>query len=597
MSRAAAWLRGRQSTSGLANVSVTAPAWRGSSGFSGFTYCARDVCTPAYSFSSCDVDFTNAASAASSNRRSFASRPLPAPPQLRRQQTEHRTRVVGSRFDTLDIDANSLRSLQEVFRYDTMTSAQNNLLPSLLRLPTGGGAVLRAHTGTGKTLAYLVPAIERILRRRPPGVGALVVSPSRELALQITKEVEQLCTYHPLQVVPIIGGTRRDQDVLAIRRRRPAVIVCTPQRLVEHLESTFQFQTLFDGMGTLVLDECDRLLEGNAEDVRELLGFLPSKEARQSVLVSATLPPGVLDLATRVCGAGYELLDCVGDGPPTQDDVEQLFTICPGLLVFTALRNAITEEMVARPASYKVLVFFPTARLAVFAAQLFRGRFHMRVQELHARCSAADRMVTQDAFCKASSGLLFTSGVSERGMDYPDVTLVIQILAPSNREQYVHRVGRTARAGKAGRSLLIALEQEMEAGWLDCLADLPLMKHANEARLLNDAKLLQPSGVPSSVAPPASAAFASLLQHFREVARRNSGGDAAAALEPEAAVKAAAELMMGCGLTDTPVVSAELAEEFGILHVEGLALSDGRKESDGDGRRPRTRVVKPSSQR
>jgi len=540
-------------------------------------------------------------------------------------------RSTGSdrRFDGLDLHPHSLRALQEVFRYEEMTVIQAHVLPKLLSVATagaGGGAVVHARTGTGKTLIYLVPAVEAILRRSPPGVGAVVVAPSRELALQITKEADRLCSYHALQVVPLVGGVRRDQDVAVIRRRRPAIIVCTPGKLVEHLEGTFRFQTLFEAVGTLVFDECDSLLDAHGEAVRELLSYMPANSARQSVLVSATMPPDVRDLAARACGPDYELFDCVGPGAPTRDEVKQYYVTCPGLLTLTVLKNAISEEMAANPTRHKIIVFFPTARLAAFASELFRGQFKMHVYEIHARREASARMVAQQEFNECASGILFTSRVSERGMDYPDISLVVQLLAPDGLEQYVHRVGRTARSGKEGVSLLILLDREERAGLAGCLSGLPLQRHPLEGQLLNDAGALLAEKMSSAawssrgaLHAAASGAFVSLLQHFRRDRRQSSvpprvlergvpdgtatsavpGAHLAenvasaeqhgAALDADDTVEAASELLLGCGLDEPPPVSASLAESLGLEGCVASGLLRVFDEATGEGAPRRAR--------
>ncbi|CAK0840183.1 unnamed protein product [Prorocentrum cordatum] len=352
----------------------------------------------------------------------------------------------------------------------------------------------------------ILGCVERLLSRPPPGVGTLVVAPSRELVLQITREVELLCSYHPLQVVPLIGGSRLDRDEAAIRRRRPGIVVATPGRIVEHFETTHRFPSLFEALGTLVLDECDSLLDEQHSAVGALLGSLPAPRSRQTLLVSATIPQPVRDLARRLCGPGHRVIDCVGDGPATQDAVVQMYAVAPALLLPTALRNALELEKEENPSRHKAIVFFPTARLAAFMARVFRDRLRMRVHEIHARVDGPLRIVAQHEFAQSPSGVLFTSaggpvsplappgpsGVSGRGMDYPDVTLVVQVLAPESRDQYVHQVGRTARGGKLGCSLLLLADAEV--GFLEHLADLPLSEHPAAPRLLHDARARLASG-------------------------------------------------------------------------------------------------------
>jgi len=502
--------------------------------------------------------------------------------------------AANSEFRALGISDRSLRALREIFRYDVMTDVQAQALPTLLPRESAPSAtvphvppsaVIQARTGTGKTLTYLLPAIERLARAPTLGVGALVIAPSRELVLQITREAEMLCTYHDLQVVPMISGLHRERDVSAIRKRRPAMIVATPGRLLEHFEATFRFQTLFEALWLLVLDECDRLLEAFSDEVNEIRHYLPHHGERRSFLVSATVPNEVRDLAARLCGAGYDLIDCVGTGVPTLEAVEQVYAVCPALLALTALVNLIAEEMARHPTSYKIMVFFPTARLAAFVAQIFRDRLKMRVYEIHSRLDGPLRIITQHEFHHCASGILLTSGVSERGLDYTDVSLVVQLFAPESREQYIHRVGRTARSGRSGVAVLLLLDREVEAGFLKCVDDLPLERHPGEAALLHDEGELLANAASSAAWPScgplpaaASAAFASLLTHYKERQR-------AVALEADTIVETASEILLGCGVAEPPSVSHRLALELGIEGCSQLRIA-GDDERGG--------VVKPA---
>lgn len=473
----------------------------------------------------------------------------------------------GGQFRTLGLHPLSLRAIEEVFRYDHMTLVQGQVLPELLR-DGASDAVVHARTGTGKTLAYLIPAVEQVSRQPSPGVGVLVVSPTRELALQITREAERLCSYHPHQVVPLIGGVNRHQDKKMLQRRRPAVIVGTPGRLLEHFESTFQFQTLFDGLGLLVLDECDRLVEMSG-DVAELFRYLNPYHTRRTMLFSATMPQEVLDLVGTVCNRNYDFLDCVGGGVATQSSVEQRFVVCAPILALTVVFNAIVEEMTLNPRNHKIMVFFPTARLTHFAVHLFRERLKVNAHEIHGRRDGPSRMVAQNKFAECVSGLLFTSGVSERGMDYHDVTFVLQVGVPcGGHDQYVHRVGRTARRGKNGRSLMVVLDAEEVAGRMEFAWSLPLTRHPHEAMLFHDegtvaTSLADAAWTSKLLTASADGAFSSLLKYYRMTME----------LDPDTAVRVSSEFMLGCGVEEPPEISLSRATELGLQHCAQLRVS------------------------
>eukprot|EP00746_Dinoflagellata_sp_MGD_P049800 gnl/MRDRNA2_/MRDRNA2_224138_c0_seq1.p1 gnl/MRDRNA2_/MRDRNA2_224138_c0~~gnl/MRDRNA2_/MRDRNA2_224138_c0_seq1.p1 ORF type:complete len:308 (+),score=44.23 gnl/MRDRNA2_/MRDRNA2_224138_c0_seq1:87-926(+) len=240
-----------------------------------------------------------------------------------------------------------------------------------------------------------------------------------------------------------------------------------------------------------------------------------------------------------------------------------------------ALRNILAEEAMRAPADCKVIVFFPTARLAAFAAKLFKDCFKVSVEELHARRDAHSRIVTQHRFTSAATGVLFTSGVSERGMDYPGVTLVVQIGAPVSREQYIHSVGRTARAGRAGRSMLLLSDQEVS--FLGQVSDLSLIEHPQSGWLLhleeNLARDTNAWAMSKHVRAAADAAFASLLVHY---IKRQKGLN----LNATEAITAAFHLVLGCGVGEQPNISRALAVELGLENESTLQLSDTSKDRD-----------------
>eukprot|EP00435_Cladocopium_sp_Y103_P058712 s1818_g20.t1 len=484
-------------------------------------------------------------------------------------------RKSGLTFDRLALHPQTLRGLQESFGFSEATEVQAKVLPRVLAADASGSDfVIHARAGTGKTLAYLIPAVEHLIKNPPPGVGVLILAPSRELVLQITKDAETLCSYHALQIVPLIGGIRRDKDEAAIRRRRPAILVGTVWKLLEHFEATRRFETLFDALSILVLDECDELLRQDAAaSLQTFLSFLPPRFERQTMLLSATVPEEVRHFCGALCRPRCEWLDLV-QGLPTQEAVEQFVASAPPLLLGTALRNVLDTEIQDKPMSHKVMVFFPTARLAAFATTLFQEQLNMRIHQIHARCTPSARMIAQEEFSAASCGILFTSAASERGMDYPDVTLVVQVMAPNSLQQYVHRVGRTARGGKEGRALLLLLQPE--ESFLSEIEELPVQRSPDEALILNDEGLFTQHALSSakwasrsSLKVMAAAAFASVLQHLKTHYPK---------MENQEVVDLASELLMGFGVSEPPLVSLEFARELGLEKCENLALVEQRDD-------------------
>ncbi|CAE7569845.1 RH25 [Symbiodinium sp. CCMP2592] len=491
----------------------------------------------------------------------------------------------GVSFDSFDLHPSTLRGLQEAFRFAEATPVQAEVLPELLA-PDAKGTdfVINARTGTGKTLVYLIPAVEHLLKNPPPGIGVLIAAPSRELVIQIARDAETLCSYHKLQVVPVIGGVPRAKDEAAIRRRRPAILVGTLAKLVEHFEATSRFETLFEALPILVLDECDRLL--HEESLPAFLAYLPKQPQRQAMLVSATISDEVKQLYARFCRPGFRQLNCIR-GIPTHEAVEQSVAFAPPLLLGTALRNALDQEIRDNPLSHKVLVFFPTSRFATFVAHLFREQLGMRILELHNRVNPNARLMSHTEFNESRAAVLFTTMASERGMDYPDVTLVLNVMAPGDRDQYIHRVGRTARQGKEGKALTLLLDQE--ESFMAQVDDLPIAKSASSGAFLNDEGLFTAQALSaakwakgSSLPFLAAGTFASLLQHFRTRQPHVQ-------LDKQEIVDTSSELLLGFGLSEPPDVSLQFATDLGLEKCEHLRFTVTRDE------RHHYRVVVPAA--
>ncbi|CAK9082336.1 DEAD-box ATP-dependent RNA helicase 26, partial [Durusdinium trenchii] len=296
---------------------------------------------------------------------------------------EERTSV-PERFSELPISEETQRALHEVFGYHEMSKVQAQVIPEALA--KNQDLVVRAHTGTGKTLAFLIPAVEKLLHTPTHGVAMLVISPTRELALQIHREAETLLSHHEISSLSMIGGTNQRQDQVSLRRRKPRVLIATPGRLLEHLERTYLFPTLFENLQTLVLDEADRLLSlGFLPEVKEIVSYLPSR--RRTMLFSATMPETVMDVISKACRGNYRYIDCVGEETTSQTALmaQQSYVVLPGHQCLAALYNLIINEMASDRYGYKILVFFATARMTSFMAQFFRQQLHLGVFEIHRR--------------------------------------------------------------------------------------------------------------------------------------------------------------------------------------------------------------------
>jgi ATP-dependent RNA helicase MSS116 len=331
-----------------------------------------------------------------------------------------------------------------------MTRVQHDSLPEILK---GHDALVKAKTGTGKTVGFLVPSIEVLIRekarvrndRNAPAPRILILSPTRELAQQIAAEAAALCTFHNLGITLLVGGTSMGGDVRSLNKvveGNSDIIVATPGRMVGHLEETNGFSQQMKGVKVFVMDEADRLLDmGFSKDISKITGFLNHREAihgkRQTLLFSATVSPEIQQIARSTLQHGYKFIDTVGE------EVEQTHAHVPQQVVTVPLEQqmraivSILEEQKRINADYKMILFFPTARQTGYYAAILNS-IGMKVLEIHSRKSQAQRTRTSEEFRAGRNVILLSSDVSARGMDYPDVSFVLQV-GMTARDQYIHR--------------------------------------------------------------------------------------------------------------------------------------------------------------
>ena len=379
------------------------------------------------------------------------------------------------KFVDLELSEATRKALQDVLRYEKLTTVQDQAMPHVME---GKDVLARARTGTGKTMAFLLPSVEQLHVHKPrkEQVSVLVLSPTRELARQIRDEADGLLKFHPFQVQCVHGGTNANGEIKRLQSQRKDVLVATPGRLLDHLASASGLKESLQELRMLVLDEADQLLEmGFLPDVERILKQLPKN--RQTMLFSATVPQKVHGVAGLAFKGDYVYVDTVGDEDVhTNEHVPQHGLIVPFADQIQHLLHVLQQHK-AKP-GHKVIVFLPTARMTQFLAEVM-NKAGLGVMEIHSRKSQSYRTKVASTFRAAKEGILLSSDVSARGMDYPDVTAVVQVGLPSSREQYIHRLGRTGRAGKEGEGLLVL--DPAESGFLAKLNDLPIQKLEHQA--------------------------------------------------------------------------------------------------------------------
>jgi len=361
--------------------------------------------------------------------------------------------LVSDKFKDLNLSAPTMKAIESM-GFEKMTSVQARTIPPLL---AGRDVLGAAKTGSGKTLAFLIPAIEMLysLKFKPRnGTGVIVVSPTRELALQIFGVARELMENHSQTFGIVIGGNNRRAEAEKLIKG-VNLLIATPGRLLDHLQNTKGF--VFKNLKALVIDEADRILEiGFEEEMRQIIKILP-KDERQSMLFSATQTTKVEDLARISLRPGPLFINVDSkEENSTVDRLEQGYVVCESdkrfLLLFSFLK---------KNAKKKIIVFLSSCNSVKYYSELL-NYIDLPVLDLHGKQKQTKRTNTFFEFCNAKRGILICTDVAARGLDIPSVDWIIQFDPPDDPRDYIHRVGRTARGTSAvGKSLMFLTPNEL----------------------------------------------------------------------------------------------------------------------------------------
>ncbi|KAH6755042.1 RNA helicase family protein [Perilla frutescens var. hirtella] len=389
---------------------------------------------------------------------------------------EEESNLSNKRFDECDVSPLTVRALTEA-GYAHMTTVQEATLSACLE---GKDALVKSRAGTGKSVAFLLPAIETVLKasskttnQRVPPIYVLILCPTRELASQIAAEANVLLKHHDgIGVLTLVGGTRFKVDQKRLESDPCQILVATPGRLLDHIENRSGISARLMGLQMLVLDEADHLLDlGFRKDMEKIVDCLPRK--RQSLLFSATIPKEVRRISQLVLKREHAYINTLGlESVETNAKVKQFYLVAHHEQHIHIVHHLLKSHISEVP-EYKVIVFCATAMMTSLMFSLFR-EMKLNVREIHSRKPPLYRTRVSEEFKEAKQMVLVTSDVSARGLNYPDVTLVIQVGIPPDRGQYIHRLGRTGRQGKEGEGCLLLAPWEQF--FLDDIKDLPLEK-------------------------------------------------------------------------------------------------------------------------
>lgn len=363
-----------------------------------------------------------------------------------------------NKFSDLPLSPSTLNGLKSC-GYSIPTEIQREAIPLGLN---GRDLLGAAKTGSGKTLAFLIPVLELLWRERwtpLDGLGALVISPTRELAYQTFEVLRKIGCRHDFSAGLVIGG----KDVATEKERigHMNILICTPGRLLHHMDQTANFNC--SSLKILVLDEADRILDlGFERTMNAIIENLPSE--RQTLLFSATQTKSVRDLARLSLSDPEYVAVHQHSSSSTPHKLSQSYILCDLQDKLSVLYSFLRSHT-----SNKIIIFMSSCKQVKFVYEVFRRlRPGVPLMTLYGRQKQLKRVAIYDDFCRKKAAILFCTDIAARGLDFPTVDWVVQLDCPEDANTYIHRVGRTARYEKDGKALLFLLPSE-EKGMLEAL--------------------------------------------------------------------------------------------------------------------------------
>jgi len=356
------------------------------------------------------------------------------------------------RFSEFGFDDRLLEGI-EASGYDTATPVQEQVIPLILE---GKDVIASAQTGTGKTAAFLLPLINRMLTSAhdPHTINALIIVPTRELAIQIEQHLEGLSYYTNISSIAIYGGG----DGNAFVQEKKAVstgadiVVCTPGKMMAHIRMGY---VKLSGLKYLVLDEADRMLDmGFYDDIMFIINHLPAR--RQNLLFSATMPSKIRELAKRILTQPAEVNISISKPP---EKIKQT-----AYHVFEAQKVPLVVQLLSG-SNFSRIVVFCSSKLSVKQLTRELRRKKLKVDEIHSDLEQDKREEVLMQFKSGRLPILVATDILSRGIDIDNIDLVINFDVPHDGEDYVHRIGRTARAEADGTAFTLVSPKDQRKWW------------------------------------------------------------------------------------------------------------------------------------
>ncbi len=350
-------------------------------------------------------------------------------------------------FKELGLDEKLLEGI-DAMGYQTATPVQAQVIQPILE---GKDIIASAQTGTGKTAAFLLPIVHKMLTSPHPAhqINALIIVPTRELAIQIAETMEGLGYFTDISCIAVYGGGDGNSFIAEKKALSSGVdmVVCTPGRMIAHLNMGY---VKMKEVNYLVLDEADRMLDmGFNDDIMKIISFLP--KVRQNLLFSATMPPKMRELARKLLHHPIEINIAVSK--PPEQIVQQAFVI------YDAQKIPLIKYVLKSKDYTRVIIFCSKKQqVKQLSAELKRAKFS--IEEIHSDLEQDKREQVMQDFRNKKLKILVATDILSRGIDIEEIELVINFDVPNDGEDYIHRIGRTARAESTGTAITFITEAE-----------------------------------------------------------------------------------------------------------------------------------------
>jgi superfamily II DNA/RNA helicase len=370
------------------------------------------------------------------------------------------------KFIDLGLDDRILEGI-DAMGYENATPVQQQVMVPILEVKD---IIAAAQTGTGKTAAFLLPLLHRLLTmpHTAGDINAMVIVPTRELAIQIAESIEGLSYFTDVSSIAVYGGGDGNSFTAEKKALTSGVdiVVCTPGRMIAHLNMGY---VKLKGLKYLVLDEADRMLDmGFSDDLAKIINYLPKE--RQNLLFSATMPVKMRDLAKKILVNPIEINIAISK--PPEQITQKAF------VVYEAQKVPIIKDMLRSKKFNKVIVFCSKKQnVKVLTGELKRAK--LAAEEIHSDLDQKSREQYLQDFRNQKTNILVATDILSRGIDIDDIDLVINYDVPNDGEDYIHRIGRTARAATTGTAFTLVGEKEQSKfATIEALLGAPVLKGA-----------------------------------------------------------------------------------------------------------------------